>query len=77
MSQVTIYLDDTLEQRVRRSAKSEGISVSKWIAQKIEANEAKVWPRHVLDSFGTWSDVPDLGRIRSNYGRDARRARLD
>lgn len=76
MSQITIYLDDAIERKVRRGAKAEGVSVSKWIAQKIESSERDVWPAHVLESFGTWDDVPDVSVIRSAYGKDARRTRL-
>jgi hypothetical protein len=71
MSQMTIYLDDKLERQVKRSAKAEGISVSKWIAQRIHTAERDNWPADVLASFGTWNDVPDLDSIRASYGEDS------
>ncbi|MBI2687033.1 MAG: ribbon-helix-helix protein, CopG family [Acidobacteria bacterium] len=77
MSQITIYLDDSLESKVRQRAKQEGISVSKWIANAIVASEHDVWPEHVLASFGTWTDVPDLEELRRGYGKDSPRDNLD
>ena len=77
MSQITIYLEEALVRKVRRRAKAEGLSVSKWIAKTIESAEHDSWPAHVRDSFGSWSGVPDLKAIRSSYGKDAPRERLD
>ena len=77
MSQLTIYLDDSLEEKVRQRAKLEGLSVSKWIAKSIQSSERDVWPPHVLESFGTWDDVPDVEELRRALGTDAPRAVLD
>jgi hypothetical protein len=77
MSQITIYLEDALEEKVRDRAKLEGLSVSKWIARAIEANERDVWPTHILASFGTWDDVPSLEELRRGYGQDVDREALD
>jgi len=77
MSQLTIYLDDQLEARARREARQEGISVSKWIANRIETGPAKQWPAEVLAAFGTWSDFPSLEEIRKNDGEDLPREVLD
>ena len=77
MSQITIYLEDTLEEKVRERAKLEGVSVSKWIAKSIEANERDVWPAHVLASFGTWDDLESLEELRRGYGTDSVREELD
>lgn len=77
MSQLTIYLEDELEAKVRSRAKQEGLSVSKWIAKTIESSEKDVWPAHVLASFGTWEDFPDLAELRASHGPDAPREELD
>lgn len=77
MSQITIYLDDALEKTVRRQAKAEGVSVSKWISARIEAAGNDSWPASVLSAFGTWNDVSDLSDIPAAYGKDAPRERLD
>lgn len=77
MSQITIYLDEKLERKIRQRAKTAKLSVSKWIANTVEAQERDSWPADVLASFGAWNDIPDLKSIRTSYGRDARRERLD
>ena len=77
MSQITIYLDEKLEHKIRQRAKTARLSVSKWIANTIEAQERDSWPADILASFGTWKEFPDLKSIRASYGRDARREKLD
>jgi hypothetical protein len=77
MSQITIYLEDALEEEVRERAKIEGLSVSKWIARAIEANKRDAWPPDILASFGTWDDVPSLEELRRGYGKDVAREELD
>ena len=77
MSQITIYLNAKTEHKIRQRAKAARLSVSKWIANTIEAQDRDAWPPDVVASFGTWNDVPDLKTIRASYGRDARRERLD
>ena len=77
MSQITIYLEDALEEKVRLRAKQQGISVSKWIATAIEAGEKEVWPAHVIASFGTWDDVTDSTSSPIPFAQDAPRVSLD
>lgn len=77
MSQLTIYLDDELEKRARREARQQGISVSKWIAKRIEGGPPKQWPPEALAELGTWKDFPSLEEIRKNDGEDLPREPLD
>jgi hypothetical protein len=77
MSQLTIYLEDSLEAKVREKAKNAGMSVSKWIATTIERNDNEHWPADVLASFGTWEDVPETEELRKNLGADIPREELD
>lgn len=77
MGQITIYMDDKTEKSVRKKAKTEGLTVSKWIVKTIESEGRRTWPAHVLASFGTWDDVPDLETIRAGYGEDVPREKLD
>ncbi|MBM3788552.1 MAG: CopG family transcriptional regulator [Acidobacteria bacterium] len=74
MGQFTIYLDDQLEERARREARQQGISVSKWIANRIEAGPRKQWSPEALAELGTWKDFPSLEEIRKNDGEDLPRA---
>ena len=77
MSQITIYLDSVTEKKVRRCAKAEGVSVSKWITNTIETNERDSWPPSLIEALGSWNDVPDQKAIRRSYGRDVPREKLD
>ena len=57
MSSLTIYLDDTLESRLRQAAKDEGMSVSKLVSKFIEEKTATSWPSEFLALAGSWPDL--------------------
>ena len=76
MGQVTIYLDDETEKRVRDSAESSGVSVSKWIAQRIEKDARTEWPTSVRALAGAWPDLPSSEQIRRHSTKDVKRGRL-
>jgi hypothetical protein len=76
MPQVTIYLDQDTEKRARKAARSEGISLSKWIAETLREKTAGTWPKAVLDLAGAWPDFPRLDELRRPAPRDARREEL-
>lgn len=77
MAQVTIYLPDDTEARARQAAKARGTSIGRWIAEQVTEKVEKSWPPEVLAAIGSFPDFPDLKTIRSGYGKDARRERLD
>ncbi len=68
MSNVTIYLDDEVETRLRQAAKEEGVSVSKLVSKFITEKTRNNWPSEFMDLAGTWPDLqrpahsPDLPR---------------
>jgi len=70
MARITIYLDEKLENKIRLRARNAHLSVSKWIAQTIEAQYRDSWLPEVLASLGSWTDGPDLKSIRASFGRD-------
>ena len=77
MGQVTIYLDNETERKARAAADSDGVSLSKWIAQRIRAGERAEWPASVRELAGAWSDdVPSAEQIRRQSTRDVARRRL-
>ncbi|MBZ5590814.1 MAG: ribbon-helix-helix domain-containing protein [Acidobacteriia bacterium] len=76
MGQVTIYLDDDTEKSVKKAAKSEGVSLSKWITAALRAKTATVWPKEVLDLEGAWPDFPEIHELRRAMLHDARREEL-
>jgi hypothetical protein len=76
MSQITIYLSDNIEKRARAAAKSDGKSVSRWLAAEVVRRLDETMPQAVIDAAGIAPDFPDLAEIRSGYGKDAPRERM-
>lgn len=76
MSQVTIYLDSTLEQQVKAAAKARGISVSRCIAELIREKTDTGWPQEIREMAGSWSTFPSAEDIRSTQGHNASRESL-
>jgi len=76
MAQITIYLDDETQDRARAAARSRGVSLSKWIAERVRHGALSDWPEHVRELAGAWSDLPSAEQLRKPGGRDAKRVRL-
>ena len=64
MADVTIYLGDGTEWRVRAAARKSGVSVSRWLADLVESRTRTDWPPEVTQLAGAWPDFPDLQEIR-------------
>jgi len=76
MGQVTIYLDDEVEARMRAEAKSANLSQSKWIANLIREKIDDEWPMSIRTLSGAWKDFPDIEDIRGGDGSDSPREAL-
>ena len=76
MGQVTIYLDDNIESKMRSAAKSMHLSQSKWIAGLIEEKINDEWPASVKNLAGAWTDLPTLEEIRNTKKTDVLREKL-
>jgi hypothetical protein len=77
MGQVTIYINNTLEIKMKEAAKSNNLSVSKWAADIIEEKLATDWPRDIVKLAGSWKDdFPTIEELRPNHGRDIPREAL-
>ncbi|NEV60607.1 CopG family transcriptional regulator [Thiorhodococcus minor] len=73
MGQVTIYLDDETESRLKASAKSKGVPVSRWIAELVREKTGTEWPEEVRQLAGAWPDFPDAETLRGEQAEDVRR----
>jgi hypothetical protein len=73
MAQVTIYLEDEIEEKMAAAAKSAHLSKSKWIAVLINEKVANVWPESIVALAGAWDDFPSIEEVRSNLGHDVAR----
>ena len=76
MGQVTIYLEEDIENKMVTAAKSAHLSKSKWIARLIQEKMANEWPQSMVDLAGSWEDFPSIDDIRSNAGKDANREEM-
>lgn len=73
MPQVTIYLDKDTQKRVKKAARAEGVSLSKWITASLREKTESTWPKAFLELAGAFPDFPTLEELR-RYGRsDAKR----
>ena len=73
MGQVTIYLEDEIENKMIKAAESAHLSKSKWVARLIHENVANEWPQSVVDIAGSWDNFPSIKDIRKNPGIDIKR----
>ncbi len=56
MSQVTIYLEEEIEQKMKLAAQAANLSKSKWIAKIIQDKVANEWPKSIESLAGSWED---------------------
>ncbi|HBS26319.1 MAG TPA: CopG family transcriptional regulator [Gammaproteobacteria bacterium] len=73
MGQVTIYLEEEIEQKMKLAAQSENLSKSKWIAKLIQDKVANEWPKSIENLAGSWEDFPTIESIREYIGTDIER----
>lgn len=76
MGQITIYLDDESEKRLRTAAKKAGMPVSRWVASLVQEKTRAEWPASVRKLAGAWRDFPELETIRKTKGKDTAREPL-
>ncbi len=76
MAQVTIYLDDGTEARLRAAAADAGVSMSAWLARLVRERTSTEWPSEVAALAGAWSDIPTAKELRKSAGLDVPREPL-
>ncbi|MFM7201890.1 MAG: CopG family transcriptional regulator [Myxococcota bacterium] len=79
MAQVTVYIEDELESRMRAAAQAANLSHSRWLANLIRERLAVQWPHDVAALAGAWrdsDDFPEAETLRANLGTDAAREHL-
>ena len=76
MAQVTIYIPNDLESKVKATAASLGLSVSKFIAAVLAQKVQSEWRQETKELSGAWQDFPSLEEIRAAEGIDASRERF-
>ena len=76
MGQVTIYLEDEIEAKMRSAAKSAHVSKSKWVTNLIKEKVADEWPESFTQLAGAWDDFPMAEEIRGSQDADSSREEL-
>ena len=76
MGQITIYMDDDLEARIRAEAKALHISQSKLVAGLIREKIAQKWPPSIAKLAGAWKDLSTAKETRVSLGQDVSREEI-
>jgi len=76
MGQVTIYLEDDIEQKMTADAKAMKLSKSKWIANVIREKLTDEWPISVRELPGSWEKFPSAEELRHREQIDVKRESL-
>lgn len=66
MGQVTIYLENELEEKMRSAAKAKNLSRSRWIANAIREKLRDEWPAEIVALADAWGDLPLAEEIRAD-----------
>ncbi|MCA9790961.1 MAG: ribbon-helix-helix protein, CopG family [Candidatus Eremiobacteraeota bacterium] len=72
MGQITIYLDDELEKKLRAASERAKTSRSRWIAEVIRQHLDNEWPAEVREAAGAWGDFPDIDELRAGSDFEVR-----
>ena len=56
MPQVSLYIDENTLKRIEVAAKTERVSLSKYVSRKLRASLDDQWPEHFDKLFGAISD---------------------
>ncbi len=80
MTQLAIYIDDQLSERLNSAVKASGKSKSRWVADAIRRSLLDQWPEGFFELAGKWEDdvAPEeiLKRIRNGMGAPDEREKL-
>ena len=76
MGQVTIYLDDESEKRLKAAAAAAGVPVSRWVSALIQNRTRTQWPESARQLVGGWKDFPELTELRGDTAEDVARERF-
>lgn len=70
MAQITLYIDDATQQRLREAATQRQVSQSQFVADLIRKATASEWPPEVLELAGSLPDFPLADELRAGLPPD-------
>jgi hypothetical protein len=76
MAQITLYIDDATQKRLREVAAQRKVSQSQFVAELIRKATALEWPPEVLALAGSVPDFPLAEELRAGLPPDPPRVEL-
>jgi hypothetical protein len=73
MAQITLYIDDAVQSRLRDAAARAAVSQSQFVADLIRRATSDRWDDEVLALAGSIPDFPDAESLRAGLAADAGR----
>ncbi|AFV96662.1 MULTISPECIES: hypothetical protein [unclassified Sulfuricurvum] len=73
MAQMTIYLDNELESKVKQNVAAMGISLSQFVSGLIRKELHEEWSPAIHQLAGAWDDFPDAKSLRDSEAHDCAR----
>lgn len=74
MAQLTLYIDDATQKRLREGAALRKVSQSQFVAELIRKATANEWPPEVLALAGSIPDFPLAEELRAGLPPDLPRS---
>jgi hypothetical protein len=73
MAQITLYVDERTQARLRDAAAQRGVSQSQFVAELIRRATDDVWPADVIALAGALPDFPLADELRAGLAPEADR----
>ena len=73
MAQITLYIDESTQQRLREAAAQRKVSQSQFVADLIRRATDNAWPAAVLALAGSVPDFPLAEELRAGLPPDLER----
>lgn len=73
MAQITLYIDDAIQARLREAAALRRVSQSQFVAELIRRATAPEWPPEVMALAGSVPEFPLAEELRAGQPPDAER----
>ena len=73
MAQITLYIDEATQARLREAAAQRKVSQSQFVADLIRRATANAWPPEALAMFGSIPDFPMAEELRAGLPPDPER----
>lgn len=70
MAQMTIYLDNELEIKLKKNVAVLGISLSQFVSRLIRKELHEEWSSSVHQLVGAWDDFPEAQTLRKSVTED-------